>query len=104
MSLETIKLVSLIEPQPTFGAAHLMSVPLSSYFFELPTTYLYLKRFPLEMDVLKDFELVRRCLDAEFLLRHYPAKSDMAQAGLMEQQTDSIAGLMGPIFGVPDSD
>lgn len=42
--------------------------------------------------------------DAKFLLRYYPAKSDMAQAGLMEQQTDSIAGLMGPIFGAPDSD
>ncbi|WP_147465473.1 hypothetical protein [Pseudomonas syringae group genomosp. 3] len=62
MSLETIKLVSFIEPQPIFGAAHLMRVSLSSYFFELPTTDLYLKRFPLEMDVLKDFELVRRCL------------------------------------------
>ncbi|MHB9351614.1 BPSL0761 family protein [Pseudomonas amygdali] len=42
--------------------------------------------------------------DAEFLLRHYPAKSDMVLAGLMEQQTDSIAGLMGPVFGVLDSD
>lgn len=42
--------------------------------------------------------------DAKFLLRHYPAKSDMALAALMEQQADSIAGLMGPVFGVPDSD
>ena len=42
--------------------------------------------------------------DAKFLLRHYPDKSDMALAGLKGEQTDSIAGLMGPVFGAPDSD
>jgi len=42
--------------------------------------------------------------DAKFLLRHYPDKSHMALASLMGEQTDSIAGLMGPVFGAPESD
>lgn len=47
-------------------------------------------------------EGVRR--DARFLLRHYPEKGDMVLAGQIEQQTGSIAGAMGPVFGSPDSD
>ena len=47
-------------------------------------------------------ERLRR--DAKFLLRHYPNSDDMALAGRMEEHTSSIAGLMGPIFGMPNDD
>lgn len=36
--------------------------------------------------------------DAKFLLRHYPTREDMVTAGHIEEDTSSLAGLMGPIF------
>ena len=41
-------------------------------------------------------ERVRR--DAKFLLRHYPSQEDMLTASRIEEETNSLSGLMGPIF------
>ena len=41
-------------------------------------------------------ERVRR--DAKFLLRHYPSQEDMLTASRIEEDTNSLSGLMGPIF------
>jgi hypothetical protein len=40
----------------------------------------------------------RICHDAKYLLRHYPTRDDMVAAGNIEEQTNSLAGLLGPIF------
>lgn len=47
-------------------------------------------------------ERVRR--DAKFLLRHYPSRTDMVQAGRIEEQTEALAGLLDPIFSIPIDD
>lgn len=36
--------------------------------------------------------------DAKFLLRHFPLKSDLEQAGLLEEQPERFGNLLGPIF------
>ncbi len=41
-------------------------------------------------------ERIRR--DAKFLLRHYPTKEDMLTASRIEERTNSLSGLMGPVF------
>jgi len=41
-------------------------------------------------------ERIRR--DAKFLLRHYPTKEDMLTASRIEEHTNSLSGLMGPVF------
>lgn len=47
-------------------------------------------------------ERVRR--DAKFLLRHYPSRTDMVQAGRIEEQKEALAGLLDPIFSIPIDD
>ncbi|MBD9565266.1 BPSL0761 family protein [Pseudomonas sp. PDM09] len=47
-------------------------------------------------------ERIRR--DAEFLLRHYPTREDMVTAGRVEEDTNSLAGLFGPVFSSPIED
>ncbi|MDD1141006.1 hypothetical protein M5G22_25885 [Pseudomonas sp. TNT2022 ID233] len=47
-------------------------------------------------------ERIRR--DAEFLLRHYPTRADMVTAGRVEEDTNSLAGLFGPVFSSPIDD
>lgn len=44
-------------------------------------------------------ERVRR--DAEYLLRHYPTRGDMVTAARIEEHTNSLAGLFGPVFSSP---
>lgn len=41
-------------------------------------------------------ERIRR--DAKFLLRHYPTRGDMVTAGRIEEHTNSLAGLLEPVF------
>ena len=41
-------------------------------------------------------ERIRR--DAKFLLRHYPTKEDMLTASRIEEHTNSLSGLMEPVF------
>lgn len=36
--------------------------------------------------------------DAKFLLRHYPLKTDLEQAGLLEEQPERFGSLINPIF------
>ncbi|POP63750.1 BPSL0761 family protein [Pseudomonas syringae] len=36
--------------------------------------------------------------DAKFLLRHYPLKTDLEQAGLLEEQPERFGPLISPIF------
>lgn len=40
----------------------------------------------------------RVCHDAKFLLRHYPTRADMIQAGLIEEQVEPLAKLLPPVF------
>lgn len=47
-------------------------------------------------------ESIRR--DAKFLLRHYPTKEDMLTASRIEESTNSLPGLMGPVFSSPFDD
>jgi hypothetical protein len=44
-------------------------------------------------------ERIRR--DAKFLLHHYPTRDDMVTAGRIEEHTNSLAGLLGPVFSSP---
>jgi len=36
--------------------------------------------------------------EAKFLLRHYPLKSDLQQAGRLEEDPERFGPLIGPIF------
>jgi hypothetical protein len=39
--------------------------------------------------------------NAKLLLHHYPTRDDMVTAGRIEEQSNSLAGLLGPIFSSP---
>lgn len=42
--------------------------------------------------------------NAKFLLHHYPTRDDMVTAGRIEEHSDSLAGLLGPVFSLPIDD
>lgn len=41
---------------------------------------------------------------AKVLLHHYPTRDDMVTAGRIEEHSNSLAGLLGPIFSSPGGD
>jgi hypothetical protein len=54
------------------------------------------------MELSRDMSLPERVRrDAKFLLRHYPSRADMIQAGHLEAQTESLVGLLNPVFSIP---
>lgn len=39
--------------------------------------------------------------DAKFLLRHYPSRDDMVQAGHIEGKIGPVSQILGPVFSIP---
>lgn len=57
------------------------------------------------LDLSRDPSLPERIRhDAKFLLRHFPTRGDMVTAGRIEEHTNSLAGLLGPVFSPPIDD
>ena len=54
------------------------------------------------LELARDTSLPERVRDdARFLLRHYPNRADLVQAGRIEEAAGCLAALLGPVFSVP---